>query len=137
VVLQESVSGLGSFAVVSLPFTTASAGRLDTTVDWTLPDSSIAVYLVRGECTLDQLNARTCDFVNRMEASPFPKPHVLSADNVAAGTYELIVGNAGSEDESVSAQVVLSSATCPAVAAAGASRAPESGGGPREPWLSR
>lgn len=127
VVLQRSVTGLGSFFVVRLPFTTTTTGRLDVTVDWTFASSRVAVYVVRGSCSIDQLNARTCDFVLRSEASTTPKPQRLSASNVAAGSYDLFVGNAGTQDEAVSAQVVVSSASCPPIAAVGpgASRTPE------------
>ena len=135
VVLQSGSTGLSSFFVDYLPFATTTTGRFDVTVDWTFPSSPIAVYLVRGACDIDQLNARTCDFVLRSEASTTPKPHKQSASGVVAGTYTVIVGNAGDQDESVSAQVVLSSATCPAFAAGpGASRTPRIAG---TQWRSR
>ena len=119
VVLQSGYEGLGSYIVVTLPSTTTTTGRLDVTVDWTSASSPIAVYLVRGSCSIDQLNARTCDFVLRSEPSTTPKPHRLSASNIAAGSFEFIIGNAGNQDESVTAQVVVSSATCPAITAVG------------------
>jgi hypothetical protein len=124
VVLQSGFQGLGSYILVDLPFTTTATGRLDVTVDWTWASSPRAVYLVRGSCSIDQVNARTCDFVLRSEPSTTPKPHRLSASNVAAGSFDLMVGNAGTQDESVTAQVVVSSATCPAITAvrSGASR---------------
>jgi hypothetical protein len=117
VVLQGGSTGLGSFIVDYLPFATTTTGRFDVAVDWTFPSTPIAVYVVRGSCSIDELNARTCDFVVRSEASTTPKPRRLSASNVAAGSFDLIVGNAGDQDEAVSAQVVLSSAGCPTVAA--------------------
>lgn len=83
------------------------------TVDWTFASSRIAVYVARGSCSLDQLNARTCDFVLRSEAATTPKPRRSSASNVAAGSFDLIIGNAGTQNEAVSAQVVVSSANCP------------------------
>lgn len=119
VVLQGGDSGLGSFIAVYMPFTTTTTGRLDVTVDWTFPSTPLAVYLTRGTCTIDQLNARTCDFLVRSEASTAPKPRKQSASNVAAGSFDLIIGNAGTQNEAVSAQVVLSSASCPAVSAGG------------------
>ena len=138
VVLQDSATGLGSFQVAYLEFVTATTGRLDVTVDWTIAASPIAVYVVRGECTLDQLNARTCDFVIRQEAMNVPKPHVFSAADVAAGTFDLILGSIGDEDESLSAQVVVSSPSCPAPAGVGrAPRAPAAKAGATKPWLSR
>ena len=136
VVLQQSVTGLGSFIVVYLPLTTATTGRLDVTLDWTFASTPIAMYLVRGACSIDELNARTCDFVMRLEATATPKPHRLSASNVAAGRFDLIIGNAGDEEEAVSAQVVVSSASCPAFAGVGpgASGTPEVD---RARWRSR
>lgn len=116
--LQGAVSGLGSFVIVTAPFTAGTAGRLDVVVDWTFAASPIAVYVVRGACSLEQLNARTCDFVLRSEASTTPKPRKLSASNVTAGNYQLIVGNAGSQEEAASALVQVSSATCPSITSA-------------------
>jgi hypothetical protein len=113
VIDQSGATGLGSFQVAYRPFTTTSTGRLDVTVDWTFPASPIAVYLVRGDCSIAALNQRTCDFVLRSEATTTPKPRKLSAGGVAAGSYQLLVGNAGSQNEATSAQVVQSSATCP------------------------
>ena len=135
VVLQSGSTGLGSFIVDYLPFATTTTGRFDVTVDWTFPSSPIAVWVARGTCSIDQLNARTCDFVVRSEATTTPKPRRLTASNVAAGSFDLIVGNAGNQDEAVSAQVVLSSANCPIFAAGpGASRTSEIEGAH---WMAR
>jgi hypothetical protein len=98
-------------------FSVSAAGRLDITVDWTFAASSIGVYLVTaGGCSVDQFNAQTCTFLARSEITT--KPRRFSVPNTAAGNYELLVANFGTQDESISGQVVLSSATCPAFAAA-------------------
>jgi hypothetical protein len=99
-------------------FSATTAGRLDVTVDWTFPASPIGVYVVTaGGCPIDQFNARTCTFLAISETAT--KPRKLSVANVAAGNYELLVGNFATQDESISGQVVLSSSTCPAFASAG------------------
>jgi hypothetical protein len=118
-------------AVYAPTVTTTSAGRLDLTVDWTFATSPVGFWVVRPPCGIDQLNARTCDFVVRSEPATTPKPRrASSASGLAAGTYQLIVGNLGNQNESVSAQIILSSASCPAVTSAGvgASRTREAEG---------
>jgi len=111
----------GSVPTASLgraPFSVSTAGRLDITVDWTFAASPISVYLVTaGACSIDQFNAQTCTFLARSETTT--KPRKISVANTAAGNYELLVANFGTQDESISGQVVLSSSTCPAFAAAG------------------
>lgn len=98
------------------PFSMATGGRLDVTVDWTFTTSPVGVYVVaQGSCELAQLNARTCNFVIRSETAG-AKPRKISVTGVAAGAYDLILGNAAEVDESMSVQVVVSSVTCPALA---------------------
>jgi hypothetical protein len=98
-------------------FSVSTAGRLDITVDWTFAASPVGVYLVNaGGCSIDQFNAQTCTFLARSEITT--KPRKFSVPNTAAGNYELLVANFGTQDESISGQVVLSSATCPAFASA-------------------
>jgi hypothetical protein len=97
--------------------TTSTTGRVDLTVDWTFPASLIGVYLVpQGNCTtIDQFNARTCNFLIRSEP-PGVKPRIVSAPNVAPGTYLVLAANFSAQDESVSLLAVLSSSGCPGVA---------------------
>jgi hypothetical protein len=99
-------------------FSVSTAGRLDITVDWTFPASPIGVYLVAaGACSIDQFNAQTCTFLARSETTT--KPRKISVANTSPGNYELLVANFGTQDESISGQVILSSSTCPAFASAG------------------
>ena len=101
-----------------VPFSASTAGRLDITVDWTFATSPIGIYVVTaGSCSIDQFNANTCTFIARSETSV--KPRKISVANVAAGNYELLAGNFGDVDESLSGQVVLSSPTCPALTSTG------------------
>jgi hypothetical protein len=98
---------------------------LDVVVDWTFATSRVGVYVVQGSCGLDAFNARSCNFLIQSEpggavGSPptAPKPRKVSASNVAAGSYQLLIANFAGVQESLSTQVFLSSATCPAFATA-------------------
>jgi hypothetical protein len=94
--------------------TTTSTGRLDVTLDWTFASSQEGVFIAQAPCSFAQFKASACNFLLSL-ISP-PKPLKGSAPNVAAGTYVLIIGNAASQNESVSIQVLLSAATCPPLA---------------------
>jgi len=100
-------------------FSVPRSGRLDITVDWTDPASPIGVYLVPvGTCTLDEFNARSCDFVVRSEPSPM-KPRKISSGGFAAGNYRWLIASYSDVDESVSYQIVLSTGdNCPALGGA-------------------
>jgi hypothetical protein len=96
-------------------FSVADSGRLDTTVDWTNASSTIGVYVVPANtCTLDEFNARSCNFLARSEPSTV-KPRKISTANVAAGNYRWLVGNFSDKDESISFQFVLSKGSCAAL----------------------
>jgi hypothetical protein len=113
-VLQQVQGGLGPQSVGAAPFTVGVPGRVDLTVDWTLADSSIGVYIVQVAvgCDLEQLSAQTCNFVLASPPSAV-KPRKVSVP-VSAGPYQLLVANFSSNQEAVTAQVVLSLGTCPA-----------------------
>jgi hypothetical protein len=116
----EDQGSLPTRTVVIFPFTTGSVGRLDATVDWTFASSLIGVYIVQGTCTLDQFNARTCNFLVRSETGV--KPRKVSAANTNAGDYWLLVANFAEVDESGTAQVILSTLACPPPIGVAASR---------------
>lgn len=92
-------------------FTTTSTGRVDVSLDWTFADSPIGVYVVQGSCNLDQFNARACNFLIRSEP-PGAKPRKVSASNVAAGGYQLLIANFADVRESFSSQIFLSTGSC-------------------------
>jgi len=104
-------------------FTTAQRGDLDVTVDWTFPEDVIQVLVSNGSCTLDQINASQCVFISSSAASATPKPRVLTIKGVAAGTYQLYVGNRGPKTESLSIQIGL---TTPGTASSAAATRIES-----------
>jgi hypothetical protein len=110
-------------------FTSDRAGTLDATVDYTFANSSIVVWIARGQCTQAQFGANSCEYAATSFAGA--KPRRVSVTNAPAATYTLIVGNLGPQDESVAFQVVLTPS------AAGATRA-QAGGQPSEPgWQVR
>src|SRR5262245_55940455 len=95
-------------------FTTATTGRVDVTLDWTHADRQMAVFVAQGSCSFNQFRAGNCNFLLQL-ASP-PKPLKGSIPNVAPGTYAYIILNASAKNEAASTSVVVSSATCPAIA---------------------
>ena len=96
-------------------FSLPEAGRLDITVDWTNAPSKIGVYVVPvNTCTLDEFNARSCNFLVRSEPSNM-KPRKISTPNFAAGNYRWLIANFSDNTESISLQVVLSKGSCAAL----------------------
>jgi|SRR5215468_334077 len=92
-------------------FTTPATGRLDVTVDWSLPVNIVSVALAQSPCSVDQLQASACN-VYFSQFSP-PKPLVNSTSLLRAGSYTVIVANPNPVPESFSVRVVLTSAGCP------------------------
>jgi hypothetical protein len=104
-------SGSGALPVLTagfVPFTTATAGHIDVTVDWTFATNDVDVYLVRGECTFEEFVSLLCSIVSFSESTT-AKPERLSYSGATAGVYHLVVANFGPADESVAFQVVLTS----------------------------
>jgi hypothetical protein len=98
-------------------FSVPESGRLDITVDWTDPGNHLAVWVVPVHtCSIDELNARSCNFLVRSESASGPKPLKISTPNFAAGNYTWIIGNPSANQESIAFQFVLSKGTCAALA---------------------
>src|SRR5207249_2175165 len=96
VIRTDSCTGIGvNFLCFFDPLTTSQRGDMDVTVDWTFPEDSIQVMVSNGPCTLEQINASTCPMIGTSTASNLPKPRLLTIRGVAAGTYQLYVGNRG------------------------------------------
>lgn len=118
-VLQES-EGIPSSTLLYDDFSVPDSGRLDVTLDWTVPSSLVGFYIVPANtCTLAEFNARTCNFVVRSEPVT-TKPRKVSTPNFAAGNYRWLVANYASQQESVSFQIVLQKGTGCAPLAGGA-----------------
>jgi hypothetical protein len=115
------------------PFTTSQRGDLDVTADWTFPEDVIQILISNGTCTLDQINASQCSMLSSSTTSNTPKPRILTVRGVAAGTYQVYVGNRGPRTESISMQVGLTTGGATSNSAGHASATRE----PVEPYLSR
>ena len=112
-ILNES-GGIPGETLVYDDFSVPDSGRLDVTMDWTNSASPVGFYLVPANtCTLDEFNARTCNFLIRSETTT--KPRKISTPNFNAGNYRWMVGNYSEDDESVSLLIVLSKGGCPAL----------------------
>lgn len=94
-------------------FSVPDSGRLDITLDWTNPASEFGLFLVPANtCTLEEFNARSCNFLVRSEFATTPKPRKISAANFAAGNYRWLIGTTSDNSESISYQFVLSKGSC-------------------------
>jgi hypothetical protein len=111
IVFQGSGGSIPASTADFESLTTTATGRVDVTLDWTFSSSLMLLQVAQGACNFDQFKASSCTLLLNL-SSP-PKPLKGSIQNVAAGTYPLIIGNANSVRESVSVQVVLSTGTCP------------------------
>jgi len=97
--------------LVRVPFSIATAGRLDIIFDWTVAANPFGIYVVSaGTCSIDQFNAGACTFLLRSETTV--KPRKVSLASIATGNYEALFANFGTQDDSVSTQVIVSSPTC-------------------------
>ena len=129
-VLDSGNGSASPFTLYRSDFSVPEAGRLDVTVDWTVASSRIGVYVVPVHtCTLDELNARTCSFLVRVEPSAAAtKPLKISTANFAAGNYTWLIGNASDNQESLAYQFVLSKGSCAAHTSAAPGAAKRGGG---------
>jgi hypothetical protein len=110
-IVQDS-GGIPGKTLVYDDFSVPDSGRLDVTMDWTFTDSLIGFYLVPANtCTIDEFNAKTCNFLIRSEVTT--KPRKISTSDFAAGNYRWMIGNYSDVQESVSLQIVLSKGNCP------------------------
>ena len=105
-VAQRTDFQLPANYILWLPFPTARAGLLEAAVDWASAANDLNVYIVKGECTYDQLNAGQCETLVSSESTN--KPEALRYQSPQASTYTIFIHNRGPGDESVSFQVVLS-----------------------------
>jgi hypothetical protein len=88
------------------PFTTTLTGTLLATVDWTFATNDVDVFIARGDCTPQTFLQGGCN-IGAFSDSATAKPERVTLAGAPAGTYTLLVANAGARDESLSWQVVL------------------------------
>ena len=107
-VIGEGSSSLAALTLLSVPFTTATAGTIGATVDWTFSTNDVDLYLTRGTnpCTVAQFNDSQCPFLDSGESAS-TKPETVSAPDLTAGAYTLYIGNFGPTQESVGFQITL------------------------------
>ncbi len=108
VVSGGSSSGLQENWDHWVPFTTASTGRLDGTVDWTYATNDVQVLVATGRhtCTDGQYwDFSSCNVIVSVHDKSKPKKFSLPGE--PAGTYTLYVLNHGPDTESISWQVLL------------------------------
>jgi hypothetical protein len=111
--ILERASGLEANGYVYQTFSTSQTGRIDITVDWTIPASPISLYLVEEACTIDHLlSGGGCAALTFSQSGPKPR---RASHFTGAGRYALIVINGGTAAESISMHVMLSSTGCPAI----------------------
>jgi hypothetical protein len=114
-VVESGTEAAQSRTLYFFDFSVPDSGRLDITMDWTIPTSPVGIYLVPvNTCTLEQFNARSCNFLVRSEPST-AKPRKISVANFNAGNYRWIIANFSESAESISYQFVLSKGGCPAI----------------------
>lgn len=93
-------------------FTTHATGSLHVTVDWGSTSNEMSLLLTQAPCTLEQIQNSQCNVLFTVFSPPKPLHDVTTL--LHPGTYELVVGNPNAVEESVSVEVVLKSAGCPA-----------------------
>jgi hypothetical protein len=86
-------------------FDTTATGTIDVTVDYTFANSNLAVWVASGRCTADQFGNNQCPFLATSLSGA--KPRKISLPNQVAGSYTLIAGNFGPQEEAISYQVVF------------------------------
>ena len=99
-------------------FSTTESGNLAVTVDWGSVENSIVLELYQGTCTVadileDRLTGTCSDatLVAIADEIPVVKPNVLTAPNLAPGTYTLLIeyfGQPGQTTETVTFSIILS-----------------------------
>jgi hypothetical protein len=111
--LLQGSGSLPAFTADVESVTTTTAGRLDVTLDWSSPSSTMGLVVAQEPCSFDQFQAGSCRVL--LNSSSPPKPLKGSVQSLPVGTYALFFGNLNAVVESAAVQVVLSSGSCPAV----------------------
>jgi hypothetical protein len=106
VVSQVTGGSLPAGFIAWVVFTTARAGALDATVDWTFATNDLDVYLAQGSCDNNTIATTACPILGFSESTT-AKPETAHVASAPAGTYTIFVNNLGPGDETVSYQVVL------------------------------
>lgn len=92
VYLTSSFSGFQTDTWVPIEIPLAQRGKLDISVDWTVPDTWMYVYLANQLCDFAQLSTKKCPFLIASETKD-PKPRLLLTGNLEVGKYYLYLYN--------------------------------------------
>jgi len=97
VLAQTSFSGFQSGVWVSIEILVSQKGEVDTTVDWTFPESWIYVYFGKVNCDYNQLTSGSCPFLVVSETQN-PKPRFFKTGLLEPGTYYLMLHNVAKDN---------------------------------------
>ncbi len=92
VIAETSYAPFEAGSWVAFPIPISQDGKLDISVNWTIEDSWISVYLGETECGPATLADGTCPFLIESETRN-PKPRVLESEILSPGTYYLYIYN--------------------------------------------
>lgn len=120
-VLFQGAGALPAGLVQTLPLAADIPFRLDVFSDWTFATNPVGLYIAQGECNLAQFNARSCNFLLRLE--PGAKPQKGSANVIPGVTLNVMVANFGARDDSGTLQIVRSVGSCAPVTSSAAAAA--------------
>ena len=112
-ILFQGSGEMPAGTLLTFPVTVSVSARLDVQGDWTFTTNPVGLYVVQGACGLDQFNARSCNFLLRVE--PGAKPLKGSA-TVTTGSYTVLMANYGARGDSGALQIVQSTGACAPVA---------------------
>jgi len=89
-----------------VPFNTTVAGDVEAVVDWTFTSNDIDIGIMRGDCTVNGVLGGRCTSVVESQ-SVTAKPERVTAANLAAGNYTLLIVNEGPGGESGTYQMFI------------------------------
>ena len=104
-IFSATFTGLGANFAVPFDFAVGSSGSVTVVVDWTHATNNIAVYLTTPSCTIDMLNAFTCQFF--AVDIGLTKPKRVDTGAFQPGSYRVWVANDGATSESGVINVLL------------------------------
>ena len=93
--IQPASQGTAYFLTITAP----ANATLEATVDWTSPANQVVLAWAQGDCAANP----NCSPIAQNVGTA--KPKTVTAANLAAGNYTLVIANLGSTVESISFQI--------------------------------